>query len=197
MSTYHTKRQTTCRPRTPSVVLLAALWVGLVAFGMSIPSTAQAARGGFGEAVYSSRSVLNLRVSIFSGIPDLAGASVTLTALRPFAVEAGASTFGLGATAFGKLGAAIPLVNTRNAFGRGVTLDLMLMGGYRYLYGSLFGTAEGHAVIATLGLDFTWWLAPHFGLTANLNGGGGFWLSHSNSSEIGFPEGRLSIGVAF
>ncbi len=176
-------------------IMLAGLW----AVWMWAMPSADAYRGEYLEQGqrYSSRSALNLRVSAFSGLPDLLGVSASLTALRPFAAEVGVSTFGLGATVYGKLGAAIPLVNTRNYYGRGITLDLMLMGGYRYLYGGFDTIEEAHALVATVGLDFTWWLAPHFGLTANLNGGGGFWLDHTGTDAIVFPEARFSIGMAF
>lgn len=178
---------------------MGAFWIGLLAVWMwSLPS-AHAHHGSYMETgrEYSSRSAINLRVSAFSGLPDLLGVSASLTALRPFAAEVGVSTFGLGATMYGKLGAAIPLVNTRNIYGRGITLDLMLMGGYRYLYGGFDTLEEAHAVIGTVGLDFTWWLAPRFGFTANLNGGGGFWLSHTGTDAIAFPEARFSVGLAF
>lgn len=187
------------RPRT-SLRRVGLLLGGLLALWMWTAPAAHADSDGAwldDTRRYTSRSLFNLRVSAYSGIPDLVGVSATLTALRPFELEAGLSTLGLAATFYTKIGGAIPLANTRDSKGWGVTLDLVLMLGYRHLFGGFDTRLEAHGMTATVGLDFTWWLTTHLGLTAHLNGGGGLWLYHSSNAPRLFPDVRFSIGLAF
>lgn len=179
------------------VVLVLTLCV------QAAPSQAQSSWGYHEPVPLSARSYqpsLALRLSAMSGIPDLLGISLTLHALEPLVLEAGVSTLGLGVTAYGRVGGAIPLLRRRDPWGRGWTSSFLLMAGYRYISGVIWSTTISHAVTATASINATYWFVPRFGLQFALDAGGGYIFKQDNRSSDPpdfYPELRLSVGVAF
>ena len=183
-------------------------WTYVLSLGLALfcllgtPNVSQAYYDDNPDAVYirpSSRSIMSVRISGMTGIPDVFGISASITAGRPFELEFGVSSLIFGWTAFGKAGAAIPLLNTRGFHGRGWTIDMQLMGGYRYIAtGDLFGPGgESHGITATLGFDFTYWFARRFGITAQITGGAGYYIYSTTANQPFFPDLRFALGLAF
>src|SRR5262245_33075087 len=103
------------------------------------------------------RPIASVRLSVLSGFPDVIGGSVSLTALHPVELEAGASTYLLGACLYGRGGLSFSLVDTRKSTGGGWTLRVPLLVGYRYMQTAPFDTvAYFHGATASTGLDVVW-----------------------------------------
>jgi len=149
----------------------------------------------------TSHRILSVRLSLLSGVPDVAGLSVALTALKPLELEAGVSTVILTFSTYVRGGVAFPLIDDREADGRGTTLFLPVLVGYRHLDGYALlssGVSRYDGVNAVAGLEGTVWFAPHFGLELQLLLGGMYWIvGPTAGSGPLFPDVRLSIGLAF
>jgi hypothetical protein len=186
-----------------NLFLIGCMALGLAWFGA--PGGANAS-GGLWELeptesplVGHYRSIGAVRALFFTGLPDLAGASVSISFLRPLDFEGGVATLGLAWTAYGRLGWAFNLVEKRNLSGYGASLHLLVQAGYRYFSGTVFGSQDvSHSLTGNLALEGTWWLARHFGLTAQLSAGGGWWFMGRNNNDLPlYPDLRFSLGFAF
>ena len=101
------------------------------------------------------KPIASLRVSVISGIPDILGASLSLKMFHPFELEAGASSLVLGYSFYGKAGASLQIFDNRLPIGTGWSVRGLLMGGYRFIQGEIFGNATSHAVMLTAGIEAT------------------------------------------
>lgn len=140
------------------------------------------------------------RVRAGFGLPNVADVSLSVTVLRPFVIEAGASFLHPGP--YGRAGYMWRVKDDRTSAGAGQTVDLSILAGARYL--SLltwYGTVAGAGMNAAATLDGTWWIAPHFGVTAQMTLGGNYWLPTFQHAPTGFDplvlDLRLAAGLAF
>lgn len=131
--------------------------------------------------------IATVRVGV--GIPDMVGGSVSLTAIRPLEVEVGGATGFVYQTAFVRAGGVLPLHR-----GDTVLVEGLALAGYRYLAP---GSLAKHGVELDVAGELTWWLAPHFGLEAQLLVGGGAWIAPAAEPLGVFLDGRFAVGVAF
>lgn len=140
-----------------------------------------------------------LRLSAFSGIPDVLGVSATAYPWRTVAVEGGVGTLIFAMNAHVRAGPSFPLYNGRSAGGSGASLFLTPLVGYRYMETVPFDTTDRfHGINAVLAVDAAWWFARHFGLGLQLAGGGAFWVAGtSEGAPPVVPDVRLSLGVLF
>jgi hypothetical protein len=174
--------------------------LGLMVLLASSAAEARARSRSSGFLESQNRPIATFRGTLFSGIPDLFGASVTVTMLRPVELEVGISTALVISSLYARAGVAPSLVDARDSDGVGFTLTLPMLAGYRYLeVASLTGPAErlsGVNVVA--GLEGVFWLAPHFGLNLQALAGGSYWLDgFSEGRGRLFPDLRLAVGIAF
>ncbi|HAA56781.1 MAG TPA: hypothetical protein DCE42_18590 [Myxococcales bacterium] len=141
---------------------------------------------------------LSLRVTTMTGFPDLVGGSISLKALHPFELEAGAAWIFLGYTAYAKAGISLPLFDARDAAGLGWSARASAMVGYRYLEGSLFSSARVQSFFGTGAIEFTYWFSRSVGFEVQLSGGGGYAMQLDDLTDTMFlPEGKLSVGLTF
>lgn len=131
----------------------------------------------------------SVRVSTFTGIPDVLGASATLHVIPFVDLEGGGATFVFASAWYVRAGPRWLFEDWRDEHHRGLTLRLSALFGYKViaLPNERFGNF--HFVGA---LELTQWLAPHLGLTFQLSGGGTV-----RAWPRFFPELRLGWGVAF
>jgi len=146
------------------------------------------------------RPLFSLRAAFYSGFPDTFGLSASLTFAHPFELEAGVSVTLLLFSAYVRGGVSWPLIDARNAEGMGPTLSLPVLVGYRRL--TVWNNSDRYDCLnGVVGLDATYWLAPHFGFQAQLVGGALLNLSPStNDPSSGLsllPDVRLTVGLAF
>jgi hypothetical protein len=137
---------------------------------------------------------LVVRTSVFSGVPDLIGASV---AVRPFAapldVELGVGFMPFVSNAHLRVGPSIPLLDARDARGRGWELEVPLHAGVAVgLVGEQGTSLEAGLEIAT-GLDATFWLQARRGLNLRVLSGAGVIAG----DFAPYPVASLTIGAAF
>jgi hypothetical protein len=132
------------------------------------------------------------------GVPDLLGGSVSLTVARPFELEIGGATAVIYTTLFARAGAALPFYDGRGDDGRGLLLEGLALGGYRYLTQAYWtGDFDRHGAEADLAVELSWWLAPHAALDVQLLGGGGAWIGTQPDGVAVFMDGRATVGFAF
>lgn len=180
------------------IFLLSLFVLGLGALTPIQYAAAQGYHDNSPELGNKPRPILAIRASFFSGIPDLAGISLSIKALRPFELEGGVATLGFGYTIYGRLGGSWTLYENRNEHGAGWDIQLLTLLGYRYIEGNLFSNTVSHTLTANVGFGFTYWLARHFGLEARVDLGGGYFLISDTTRDIPlYPDLRFSIGVAF
>ncbi len=177
---------------TLRVVLLLSLLV-------ASPALARARHRSTGLLDRTDNPIATFRASVFSGLPDLLGASVAVTMLRPLEVEVGISTAILASSFYARAGVALPLIDSRGDSGAGFTLNLPMLAGYRYFETLPFDTSVRlSGVNIVVGLEAVLWLSPHFGFAFQGLGGGSYWLNGAaaNGSRL-LPDLRLSAGLAF
>ena len=81
--------------------------------------------------------------------------------------------------------------------GRGLLVEGLALGGWRWLRGE-YDQAPSSGPEVALAVEASWWLAPHFALDAQVLAGGGAWLGkNADGSPAPFMDGRLSVGLAF
>jgi hypothetical protein len=134
------------------------------------------------------RLVGAVRLSTFTGFPDVLGVSGTLHVIPFVDLEGGASAFVFARGWYARGGPRWLFEDWRDDTQRGATLRLSLLAGVKSLAvpdGAFLGFHVAGAV------EFTWWLAPHAGLTFQLTGGGTV-----RAWPRFFPELRLAWGLA-
>lgn len=123
---------------------------------------------------------------VTSGFPDTVGGSLTVHAIPYVDVEGGAAA--VNPSWFVRAGPRYALIDAREG----------LMVRVAALFGCKTATVLGEL---TRGfhfagtLDFTWWLATHFGLSLQLSGGGTFDPSKPGRKML--PDLRVGLGVSF
>lgn len=135
------------------------------------------------------RLIASVRLSTFTGLPDVLGVSGTLHLIPWVDLEGGASTFVFATSWYARGGVRWLFEDWRDETHRGLTLRLSLLAGVKSiaLVDSRFlGFHFAGAV------ELTGWLAEHVGLTLQLSGGGTV-----RAWPRFFPELRLAFGVAF
>jgi len=182
---------------TPHLMVLI-----LLVFCLGCPQTSLALPdGGSSQStpVGPSPQRAAIRISAFSGIPDIIGASIGVSRFRPLEIEFGGSTAFFANSAFLRLGVAPELLNRRRGDGSGWTLHLPLFAGYRYLQTRPPETdARLHGVAANGGLEAVYWLRPGLGLDLQLLVGAAYWVKQTKETEMPLiPDTRLAIGIAF
>lgn len=133
--------------------------------------------------------IASVRVSAFTGLPDVLGASATLHLIPYVDIEAGGSALVFSQGWYVRGGPRWLFEDWRDEHHRGATLRLSVLAGFKSLRLRDSAFAGFHAALAA---EFTWWLASHLGLSFQLSGGGTV-----RSWPAFFPELRLGIGVAF
>ena len=161
-----------------------------------ILTTAALSAGADGTAPLPITPIGAVKMSAFSGIPDMFGLAASLDVLQPLTIEVGASSLIIEISAYGRIGYVLPVLSTRDASGSGWTLRLPFLLGARYMASYFDTLTEQWAATVDVGLDATYWLAPHIGLDIELVGGYVYWLPGSNGTPIPF-DARLTIGMAF
>lgn len=142
---------------------------------------------------------VSVRLSVFSGAPDLFSLSASINRPRPVAFEAGMSTLILASSFYVRAGGTIPLVNSRDEGGRGWSVFASPMVGYRFFQTVPFDVPDTfHGVSATASAEAVLWLTRHFGLSAQLTAGAIVWVSktNANASPV-IPDLRLGLGMSF
>lgn len=138
--------------------------------------------------------IASFRVSAISGVPDLFSLSASLTALRPFEIEAGVGTTLIQAsTAYVRAGYAHTLSDER-AQG-GWTWHLLFLGGYRYSTSAL-DLRRSHGATANLGVDGTHWVSPNFGFHFHAVVGAALWLRQTSTTALVAPDVRIALGIS-
>lgn len=135
------------------------------------------------------RLVATVRVSTFTGWPDLLGASATVHLIPYVDLEAGGSALFVTRSWYARGGLRWLFEDWRDEHDKGLTLRLSALAGFKRV--ELPDAAfQGFHVAGAL--EFTWWLARHFGLSLQLSGGGTVraWPNF-------FPELRLAFGTSF
>ena len=98
------------------------------------------------------------------------------------------------------------LVDTRKRARTGSTLDLPLLLGVQANVSGCCGISDhGYGLDATVGLDWTYWVSPHFGLGLRLTGGAMASRSqtHDYTGQVSdfelvvWPIARLALGLHF
>lgn len=134
-----------------------------------------------------------VRLSAFSGAPDLFGVSASVFALRPVVLEVGASAFLFGTSTYARLGVALPIDRPGGSFL--VLVEPML--GYRTMTAS-FAEGRFHAPTGTVALEAVRWFGPAFAVDAQLALGADYWIDWSDQGRnLLLPDVRASAGVAF
>ena len=131
------------------------------------------------------------RVSTFTGLPDLLGASVTLHVIPWVDVEVGGSALLLGTTLWARGGPRYLLGDWLDESCRGLTLTVSALFGYKWVE-ALGGVTRGFHFAGAF--ELTRWLSPHLGVAVQVAGGGTFDPGRTNRRV--FPDLRLSFGVA-
>lgn len=134
------------------------------------------------------------RVSIMSGLPDLLGVSATV--VRPVTVEAGASSFLLGFSFYGRAG--VPIVLGTKPEPRAAWWVTPLVG-YRFLHFKPYEILEDqHRVTGQLAIDYAYWFRPAVAVDVQLAAGADWiaWRSRGGPGAVA-PDVRLSVGLAF
>lgn len=153
----------------------AALLLCLLVTGADLPS--------------KPRLIGSVRVSTFTGLPDVLGVSGTLHLIPYVDLEGGASAFVFSQGWYARGGPRWLFEDWRDENNRGATLRLSALFGFKSiaLRDSQF---QGFHFVGAV--EVTYWLANHAGLTFQLSGGGTVrtWPNF-------FPELRLAWGLAF
>lgn len=131
----------------------------------------------------------SVRLSTFTGLPDVLGLSGTVHAIPFVDLEGGASSFVFATSWYVRGGPRWLFEDWRDESNRGTTLRLSALFGYKAiaLPTERFGSFHFAGAI-----ELTYWLAAHAGLTFQLSGGGTV-----RAWPRFFPELRLAWGVAF
>ncbi|MBL8919998.1 MAG: hypothetical protein JNJ54_14125 [Myxococcaceae bacterium] len=133
--------------------------------------------------------VASVRVSTFTGLPDVLGASATLHVIPWVDLEGGASAFVFSRGWYARGGPRWLFEDWRDEANRGLTLRLSALAGVKSVTlrdSSFLGFHFAAAV------ELTYWLASHLGLTLQLSGGGTV-----RAWPAFFPELRLAWGAGF
>lgn len=133
--------------------------------------------------------IASVRVSTFTGWPDVLGASATVHLIPWVEVEGGASAFVFSRGWYARGGPRWLFEDWRDEQHRGLTLRLSALAGVKSVTlkdSSFLGFHFAAAV------ELTWWLASHVGLTLQLTGGGTV-----RAWPAFFPELRLAWGAGF
>lgn len=170
-------------------------WIASAAIGLALVSAPEARA----DADHPAIPAVSLRLSVFSGGPDLFSLSAAVYRPRPLAFEAGVSTIILASSFYARVGGTIPLVNSRDASGRGWSVFASPMVGYRFLQTVPLDVPDTfHGISVTGAGEAVLWLGEHFGLSAQLTAGAVFWVSRTNANAGWLiPDIRLALGVAF
>ncbi len=131
----------------------------------------------------------SVRVSTYTGLPDVLGVSGSVHLIPWVDLEGGAAAFVLAQSWYVRGGPRWLFEDWRNDAQVGPTLRLSALFGFKAVATTAARFQGFHFVGA---VEFTWWLASHFGLTAQLTGGGTV-----RTWPVFFPELRLALGVAF
>lgn len=178
----------------------AQMLAALLFLGIASAASAQVTSDAATQAPPPRRGHVTLRGALLSGFPDVVGVAATLTATAPLEVEVGLSTALFASSVYARAGYAFVLSDGRGAEGRGWTVDLVPMLGWRYLQTIPFDVShEIHALSVTGALDATFWASPGFGIALQLTLGGDYYVVHDYSSgppTLLIPDLRLAVGVA-
>jgi hypothetical protein len=135
------------------------------------------------------RLVATVRVSTFTGWPDLLSASATVHLIPYVDVEGGGSALFLTRGWYVRAGPRWLFEDWRDENDRGLTLRLSALAGFKRVELTNEAFQGFHVAFA---LEFTWWLARHFGLSVQLAGGGTV-----RTWPTFFPDLRLGLGTSF
>jgi len=135
------------------------------------------------------RLIGSVRLSTFTGFPDVLSVSGTLHVIPFVDLEGGASAFVFAQTWYVRGGPRWLFEDWRDASHRGLTLRLSLLAGYKAIALPNDRFASFHFVGA---VDLSYWFAPHAALTLQLTGGGTV-----RAWPTFFPELKLAWGVCF
>lgn len=135
------------------------------------------------------RLIGSVRVSTFTGLPDVLGVSGTFHLIPYVDLEGGASAFVFAQSWYARGGPRWLFEDWRDEANRGLTLRLSALAGVKSVALPNERFLGFHFVGA---VELTYWFAAHAGLTFQLTGGGTVrrWPAF-------FPELRLAWGVAF
>ena len=135
------------------------------------------------------RLIGSVRVSTFTGLPDVLGVSGTFHLIPYVDLEGGASAFVFAQGWYARGGPRWLFEDWRDEANRGLTLRLSALAGVKSVALPNERFLGFHFVGA---VELTYWFAAHAGLTFQLTGGGTVrrWPAF-------FPELRLAWGVAF
>lgn len=132
--------------------------------------------------------VATAQVTPMTGLPDLLAAFVTVHAIPFVDLQGGVSFFPGTFGWWARGGPRVVLNDWRDQAQRGLTWRVALLGGWRALR-DVKGDARGVSFV--LANDFTYFLAPHLGLTFSVTGGG----VYDVAGQRFLPELRLGLGV--
>lgn len=135
------------------------------------------------------RLIGSVRVSTFTGLPDVLGVSASLHLIPYVDLEGGAAAFVLAQSWYARGGPRFMFEDWRDAQHRGATLRLSALFGFKSVALKDERFQGFHFVGA---VELTHWFAPHLGLTFQLTGGGTV-----RAWPVFFPELRLGWGLAF
>lgn len=135
------------------------------------------------------RLVASVRVSTFTGLPDVLGVSASFHLIPYVDLEGGGSAFVFAQSWYARGGPRWLFEDWRDESNRGLTLRLSALAGVKSIALKDARFLGFHFVGAA---ELTYWLGSHVGFTLQLTGGGTVraWPSF-------FPELRLAWGVAF
>lgn len=131
------------------------------------------------------------------GLPGLLNASVAVYALHPVELEVGVEG-SLGHSGFtARAGVALTALERRNSEGRGVSLFVPLLGGYRFM--DLARPEPAHALTLNPTLTADFWVARHFGFEVSFTGGLSLVVSDPSGAAGGplGPDVALRTGIVF
>lgn len=131
----------------------------------------------------------SVRVSAFTGLPDVLGVSGTVHAIPFVDVEGGAAAFVFATSWYVRGGPRWLFHDWRDEHDLGATLRLSALAGYKSVTRGETRFGGFHVVGAA---ELTYWLAQHLGLTFQLSGGGTV-----RAWPAFFPELRLAVGLGF
>lgn len=135
------------------------------------------------------RLVATVRVSTFTGWPDLLGASATVHLIPYVDIEGGGSALFLTRGWYVRAGPRWLFEDWRDEHHRGLTLRPSALAGFKRVELRDAAFQGFHFAGA---LDFTWWLGRYVGLSLQLSGGGTV-----RAWPAFFPELKLAYGVSF
>jgi hypothetical protein len=177
----------------------------ILADAQGLPEEAKIAIAGTLEELPFHR-IADVQVAFLSGIPDLVGLCLEGFPTNNLAIEACASTAIFVSSLALNVKYRWDLVLKQNERGRIHNLQLGPGGGIRYMEAICFdaclnGTVRGDLVAS---LEYTYWLARHFGLQVQFDAGVNFRIAAIDrgygSTAVPLPVipfGRIMIGVAF